>query len=58
MTDKEFTHWGELFFDGNIVVKIVDRVVHLYITQTFLSGEGMLSTEIKTEQGLLLWKSG
>ena len=27
-TNKEFTHWGELFFDGNVAVPIVDRIIH------------------------------
>jgi hypothetical protein len=27
-TNKEFTHWGEFFFDGNVAVPIVDRIIH------------------------------
>jgi DNA replication protein DnaC len=30
--NKEFTHWGEFFFDGNVAVPIVDRIIrHSYI---------------------------
>jgi DNA replication protein DnaC len=27
-TNKEFTHWGEFFYDGNVAVPIVDRIIH------------------------------
>jgi DNA replication protein DnaC len=27
-TNKEFTQWGEFFFDGNVAVPIVDRIIH------------------------------
>jgi DNA replication protein DnaC len=27
-TNKEFTHWGEFFFDNNVAVPIVDRLIH------------------------------
>jgi DNA replication protein DnaC len=27
-TNKQFTNWGEFFFDGNIAVPIVDRIIH------------------------------
>ena len=36
-TNKEFTHWGEFFFDGNVAVPIVTEssIIH-----TFLCWEG------------------
>jgi len=27
-TNKEFTNWGEFFFDDNVAVPIVDRIIH------------------------------
>lgn len=27
-TNKPFTHWGEFFFDDNVAVPIVDRIIH------------------------------
>jgi DNA replication protein DnaC len=27
-TNKEFTNWGEFFFDNNVAVPIVDRLIH------------------------------
>ncbi len=27
-TNKEFTHWGDFFHDGNVAVPIVDRIIH------------------------------
>lgn len=27
-TNKEFTHWVGFFFDGNVAVPIVDRIIH------------------------------
>jgi DNA replication protein DnaC len=27
-TNKTFTHWGEFFFDDNVAVPIVDRIIH------------------------------
>ena len=27
-TNKAFTHWGEFFFDNNVAVPIVDRLIH------------------------------
>jgi len=27
-TNKDFTNWGNFFFDDNIAVPIVDRIIH------------------------------
>ena len=27
-TNKDFTSWHEFFFDGNVAVLIVDRIIH------------------------------
>ena len=27
-TNKDFTKWGEFFFDDNVAVPIVDRIIH------------------------------
>ena len=27
-TNKEFTHWRDFFFDDNVAVPIVDRIIH------------------------------
>ena len=30
-TNKEFTNWGEFFFDNNVAVPIVDRLIHIFL---------------------------
>jgi len=37
-TNKEFTQWGEFFFDNNVAVPIVDRIIH-HSTIFMLGGE-------------------
>ena len=27
-TNKDFTNWGEFFFDDNVAVPITDRIIH------------------------------
>jgi DNA replication protein DnaC len=27
-TNKDFTSWGEFFFDDNVAVPVVDRIIH------------------------------
>jgi DNA replication protein DnaC len=27
-TNKDFTNWGDFFFDDNVAVPIVDRIIH------------------------------
>ena len=46
-TNKDFTICGDFFFDDNVAVPIVDRIIHH--STIFMLGGGKLPTEIKAE---------
>lgn len=49
-TNKEFTNWGEFFFDDNVAVPIVDRIIHH--SHIFMLGGESYRLKAKLNQSL------